>query len=99
MAEKDLTIRELSKVSGISSSTIDGWRNGATPADYLAVLKVARVLGVSFTFLLTGETEAMDGNLPNPITSAFDEGEPFFDGYAKIRIQRLIPRHKNSNRS
>jgi len=48
MEEKKLGVRELAEKSGISRSTIVDWRAGASPTDFIAVRKLAEVLGVSF---------------------------------------------------
>ena len=53
-------------------------------------------MGVSFTFLLTGEEDGRNQVLPS-ITEVFDDGGELFDGYAKITIQRLIPRKKEES--
>lgn len=92
MSEKKLSIREAAEIAGVGTSTIDNWRGGALPEDYSAVKRLARGLGVSFSFLLTGEEEVRgEGHAP-AIGEVFDDGGALFDGYAKITIQRLIPR-------
>jgi transcriptional regulator with XRE-family HTH domain len=95
MAERNVSVRQASDLAGVATSTIDNWRGGALPEDYSAVKKLARGLGVSLSFLLTGENEDFEaGNLP-AIAEVFDDGGALFDGYAKITIQRLLPRRKN----
>jgi transcriptional regulator with XRE-family HTH domain len=94
MKEKNLTMREVAKIAGVSASTINDWQSGSTPENYMAVKKLAKEFGVSFSFLLTGEDEsAVKNHLPS-VTEVFDDGGALFDGYAKITIQRLIPRNK-----
>lgn len=94
MTERGLTIRRAAEIADISDSTIDDWRNGATPADYLAVKRLAAHLGVSLSFILTGEDETQAKPYATSITEVFEDGGSLFDGYAKITIQRLIPRTK-----
>ena len=91
MAEKGMTIRQAASLAGVGSSTIDGWRGGALPEDYSAVKRLAKGLGVSFSFLLTGEEDRDQLGLPS-VTEVFEDGGALFDGYAKITIQRLLPR-------
>jgi transcriptional regulator with XRE-family HTH domain len=87
---------------GVSHSTIIDWQSGSSPDDYLAVRKLAEGLGVTFSYLLTGVDDTRPkGSLP-AIEEVFSDGGPLFDGYAKISIQRLIPKSemkkKNGNR-
>ena len=94
MAEKGLTVRETAKLAGVSSSTLDGWRAGTAPDNYLAVKKLSKTLGVSFSFLLTGENDYPSESQPS-VAEVFSDGGSLFDGYAKITIQRLIPKKEN----
>lgn len=93
MREQGLTIRKTAQMAGVSPSTIDDWRSGAMPADYLSVQKLATALGVSFEFLLTGKHPVETKNILS-VTEVFEDGGALFDGYAKITIQRLVPRGK-----
>lgn len=92
MAEKNITIRQAAEIAGVGSSTIDDWRGGALPEDYSAVKRLAGALGVSFAFLLTGEEDKRSGSALPSVAEVFDDGGQLFDGYAKITIQRLLPR-------
>lgn len=87
-----MTVREAAEIAGVGVSTIDDWRGGALPEDYSAVKLLAGSLGVTFSFLLTGEDDReKQSGLPS-VTEVFDDGGALFDGYAKITIQRLLPR-------
>lgn len=97
MAEKKITVREAAKMAGVAVSTLDDWRGGAVPEDYLAVKKLAQSLGVSMAFLLTGEDEASSNSVSPSVTEVFQDGGALFDGFAKITIQRLIPRNKKDS--
>lgn len=93
MEEKSISIRKAAELSGVGASTINSWRSGSAPEDYLAVKKLAKALGVSFSFLLTGE----DDSRPQEdisISEVLEDGGMLFDGFAKITVQRLIPRNK-----
>lgn len=92
MKEKNTTIAQAAKAAGVSSSTIADWKEGASPENYLAVQKLAEYFGVSLSFILTGKEEKTQA-LPT-ITQVFNEGDYLFDGFAKITIQRMIPKHK-----
>ena len=94
MSERDMTIRQAAAHAGVSASTVDDWRGGALPEDYSAVKRLADALNVSFSFLLTGEEDNQTKKVTASITEVFDDGGALFDGFAKITIQRLIPRKK-----
>jgi len=95
MAEKKVTVRAAAAIAGVGTSTIDNWRGGALPEDFVAVKRLAHSFGVSFSFLLTGGDDSSPDRLPL-IAEVFDDGGALFDGYAKITIQRLVPRKKSA---
>ena len=97
MEEHKITIRQAASIAGVAHSTIDDWRGGALPEDYSAVKKLAVKFGVSLSFILTGEDDVHNFNQQPSIAEVFDDGGELFDGYAKITIQRLIPRKKINN--
>jgi len=89
MREKNMTVRQASVIAGVGPSTIDSWRSGAAPEDYLAVRRLAAGLGTTLSFLLTGEHEQQG---PLSVYEVLAPGEIVFDGLAKITIQRMVPR-------
>lgn len=91
MSERQLGVREAARICGVSPSTVTDWRSGTIPDDFMAVRTLAKELGVTMSFLLTGEDDSRPNGSPN-ITEVFDDGGSLFDGYAKITIQRLIPK-------
>lgn len=92
MAEREVTVRGAAKMAGVSPSTIDDWRAGALPEDYQAVKRLGKSLGVTLSFLLTGEDDARPTGSTPTLSEVFEDGGALFDGYAKITIQRLLPR-------
>lgn len=96
MAERGVTVREAGKIAGVSHSVIDDWRAGALPEDYLAVKRLGKGLGVSMSFLLTGEDDSRPTGSTLALSEVFEDGGELFDGYAKITIQRLVPRRRGS---
>lgn len=96
MTEKKMSVRLAAEAAGVGVSTVDNWRAGALPEDYVAVKRLAKSLGVSLSFILTGEDEIRDVNQLASVTEVFDDGGALFDGYAKITIQRLLPRKKGN---
>ena len=94
LKEQQMGVREAARIAGVSPSTITNWTSGVAPDNYMAVKKLAKELGVSFSFLLTGEDDARTEIGPPSIHEVFEEGDDIFDGIAKITITRLIPRSK-----
>jgi len=97
MKESKMTVKEASKVAGVSQSTISDWRAGATLEDYFSVQKLANELGVSLSFILTGKDDVVENETPS-ISEVFEEGDYLFNGYAEIVIKRLIPRKNNTKK-
>lgn len=89
LKEKGLSLRKAAEIAGVAPSVIDSWGGGAVPSDYRAVKRLADHLDISFTWLLTGEYEKTERK--PTLTEIYDE-VPYFDGLARIRIDRLIPR-------
>ena len=92
MSERGVSIRQAAEYAGVSPSTVNSWRSGSAPTDFNAVHKLAKGLGVSFEFLLTGKDEGSNHQVS--ITEVFEE-QKYFDGYCRVRIDRLIPRSKD----
>lgn len=99
MDERGIGVREASRIAEVAASTIVSWRGGALPEDFQAVKRVARALGVTLSFLLTGEDDSRPGEAPPSVSEVFDSGGTLFDGYAKISIERLIPKGKRKEES
>ena len=97
MDEKSITVRKAAEFAGVGASTINSWRSGSSPEDYHAVKKLAECLGVTLAFLLTGEPDN-SGDRNISVSEALEESDVLFDGYAKITVQRLIPRNKKDDK-
>ena len=91
LKDKKITIAQAAKSCGVAPSTIADWKDGASPTDYLAVQKLARFLGVSFSYILTGTDEVKASNQLN-VTDFFEDGGEIYDGFAQITIKKLIPK-------
>ena len=65
LAYKDILIKELAELSGISRRTIDNYlrENGSIPSADAAV-RIARTLGVTVEYLMTGHEQQEANNLP-----------------------------------
>lgn len=94
MAEREVGVRELAKAVGCSPANISDYRQGVIPSDFTLVRRIAKELGVTMSFLLTGEDDARPADTELSVAEVFDDGGPLYDGYAHIVIKRLIPRKK-----
>jgi len=92
MKEKNVTIAKAAEVAGVGVATIADWKAGASPENYMAVQKLAEHLEVSLSFLLTGKEDK--SHITPTLAQVLEEGDLLFDGYAKITIQRMIPKNK-----
>ncbi len=98
MDERNIGVREAARIAEVGASTVMSWRSGALPENYIAVKKLAEALGTTMSFLLTGEDETRAKNTVPAISEIFEDGGSLFDGYAKVTIQRLIPRNENKKK-
>lgn len=89
LSDRGLSQSRAARLIGVSPSVISGWTLGSRPTDPMRVKRLCDALGISFCWLMTGEQESgSNGVLPEDIFTS----EPVFDGYAKIRIERLVRR-------
>ena len=67
LAYQDMLVKELAKLSGVSKHTLDNYLNirGYMPSADVAV-KIARALGVSVEYLVTGEENSPDKSSIGP---------------------------------
>lgn len=93
LMEKKVSKRQAAKAAGVAASVIDSWVGGATPGDLKAIKRLCDSLAVSFVWLLTGD----DDSRARPTMVEMFDTVPYFDGYARIKIDRLIPRKKNND--
>ncbi len=94
LKERGISVRKAAEMAGVGASTVMSWKAGALPENYSAVKRLAEGLGTTLGFLLTGEDDTrVPGSIP-AIAEIFDDAGPIFDGYAKITVQRLIPKNK-----
>lgn len=89
LKEQNISLRKAARIAGVSASVIDSWSAGSTPGNLLAVKRLTDELKISFCWLLTGDAENTSQSLP--MSQLFDE-QPYFEGYARIRIEKLTPK-------
>ncbi len=94
MKERELTIAAAAKIARVPQSTLGDWRTGSQPDDFEAVQRLADHFNVSLGLLLTGKEDVRNAAAVPTVSAVFDDGGLLFDGFAKITIQRLIPREQ-----
>lgn len=92
LTESGLTVKEAASICGTGTSQIQSWKSGTLSTDYAALSKLAEHLGITLEYLLTGENKTQPG-----IKEIFQNGELLFDGFLKVRIERMIPRKTKGN--
>lgn len=88
LKERGMSYREAGRHAGVATSTITNWTSGSHPEDYLAVSRLAKALGVTLSYLLTGQEEK--GITAPTISQVFESGDMLFDGYLKVKIEKMI---------
>lgn len=82
LVEKRYSLKEVSKGSGVPSSTLSEWLSNRTPRNPVQVRRVADFLGVSLHYLLFGEEDRKE-----PLTALLKED--VFNGTFEISIRRV----------
>ena len=91
--EHGWTIRQAAGVAGVPFSVFAGWEKGASPSlDSVPGLKrYCDRCKVSLSFALTGQPDTPANS--ESVEAMFHEQE-FFDGYARIKLMRLVPKNE-----
>lgn len=82
LEEKNLSLRELSKRSGVPYSTLQEWSSNRSPKNPVQTQKVAQSLGVSMHYLLFGQEDSSE-----PLAKLLKED--VFSGTFEINIKRV----------
>lgn len=80
--QRRLTLREISKATGVPATTLAEWQANRTPKNPSQIKAVSKYLGVSLHFLLFGEEDSEE-----PIQKIMKED--FFKGTFEISIKRV----------
>lgn len=86
MDERNLTVRAVAEMAGVTGSVIQSWISKAAPHDLEAVGRLAKALNVGFKEILLGEPEVDES------PELMFEAQDWFEGICKVKIQRLVPR-------
>lgn len=90
MKERDLTLKQISQMAGVSLSVASDWTAGNSPRDLRAVYKLSQALGIEFSRLLLGESDT--AKEVTSLAELFEENE-IFDGLVRINIKRVSLRN------
>lgn len=82
LKERGITLRELSKRSGVPVSTLSEWSSNCEPKSPTQTRKVAQALGVSMHYLLFGETDSQE-----PLQRLLKED--LFQGTFEITVKKV----------
>lgn len=96
MKEKRLTARHVSKQTGIPESTLSEWCGGREAKFNDSILKLARFLGVSVEFLLTGrepESEIV-GDLVEELAEGFTT---IHKGVYRLKVEKFTGSKKRED--
>ena len=88
MKSRNLRIQDVADMAQVSKSVVHAWTTGTSPRDLLAVRRLSDALQIQFSELVFGETETLGMEMMST------DDVPFFDGYCRLRIERVIPKAK-----
>lgn len=89
LAERGLAQRAAAQIAGVSPAVLNDWLAGATPSDHIAVQRLAKGLGCSFEWLLTGTEDRPDFKGVS-MSELFEiEDDASFSGIFQISAKRL----------
>lgn len=80
--KRRLTLKEISRGTGVPATTIAEWANNRAPKNPLHLQRVADFLGLTIHYLLFGEEDRSE-----PLTKLIRED--FFSGTFEITIKRV----------
>ena len=88
--KRGITLKDMARIAECAPSTIHAWSTGSSPCESMMSLKrLCDHTETSLSLALSGEEQK---NYYSPgVATGFLE-EPFFEGYAKILITKLIPK-------
>ena len=90
--KRGVTVLSLSKETKIPKSTLQDWTTNTVPTDFKAAARLAKALGVSLSFLLTGGDEV---STHNDLSKLYEQDSVLIDGLAESRIVRIVPKNNS----
>ena len=93
MDERNINLKGIAELAGVTPGVCSGWLTGSSPADFIAVQKLARALRVNFEWLLTGTTTNV--HVKDLSLAEIFEEVPAFDGIYRISATKLVQRGRS----
>jgi transcriptional regulator with XRE-family HTH domain len=89
LSERGISQRAAAELAQVQPSVLSGWLTGSQANDPIAIQRLARGLGCSFEWLLTGSDSQLEvGKIS--MAELFDgEPDPSFSGIFEISARRL----------
>ena len=88
MKKEGMSIRAAAKMAEVPASTLSGWTANTLPSDFKAVKRLSEHLGVSLTYLLTGEEDTLRGNIQ---FIPENKKEEVYSGLLEVSIKKVRP--------
>lgn len=82
LAKRRITLGEVSKITGTSTSVVHGWTYGSQPRDIGAVAKLAEAFNIPLYYLLFGKNDPTDDEGTNSTgekSDLFNSQQEVFD--------------------
>jgi len=90
LEDRRMSQKQMSEIAGVSESVLSAWMMGAYPSETVVGLKrLCDHTGESLSIALTGLPDKCLGSIEGSYLE-----ELVFDGIARIKIERLIPRRR-----
>lgn len=89
LKEKRISQREAARKVGVPLSVLNGWCAGRVPHDLKQVKRLADELGISFSYLMTGEYEKAQRISELSVGELF-ESQEFWEGICRVKIEKLV---------
>lgn len=94
LGERHISQRTASELAQAQPSVLAGWLAGSQANDPLAIQRLARGLGCSFEWLLTGSDSPVQANNISMSELFVTDADPAFSGIFRIEAHRLRRRIK-----
>jgi transcriptional regulator with XRE-family HTH domain len=88
MQQKQLSFTKLSRLSGVSKSTLHGWTTGRRVRDLSELQRVARILEISIHKLVFGESDPFEEKSEEKAQECLQE---IFSGELHVTIHKKVP--------
>lgn len=89
LGERGISQRAAAELAQVQPSVLAGWLSGSQANDPLAIQRLAKGLGCSFEWLLTGSDSQLELGKISMAELFESESDPSFSGVFEIQARRL----------